>query len=62
MSGYIGGRADALVGGLVVGVVAVAEVEPRDIHSGLDQRPDGLVGGGGGAEGTDDLAASSHVA
>ena len=60
MPGHIGGCADALVGGLVVGVVAVAEVEPRDVHPGLDQCPDRLVGCGGRAERTDDLSASSH--
>ena len=59
--GHVGGGADALVVGFVVGVVAVAEVEPRDVHSGLDQRPDGLVSGGGRPERTDDLSASSHV-
>jgi hypothetical protein len=31
----------------VIAVIAVAEVEPRDVHSRLDQRPDGLVSGGG---------------
>ena len=60
--GHIGGRPDALVGGLVIGVFAVAEVEPSDVHSGLDQSPDRLVSGGRRAEGTDDLSASSHVA
>ena len=62
MPGHIGGRADAFVGGFVIGVVTVAEVQPRDIHAGLDQCLDGLVGGCGRAEGTDDLSASSHVA
>jgi hypothetical protein len=39
----------------------MAEVEPRDIHSGLDQRPDGFVSSRGRTEGTDDLPASIHV-
>ena len=56
----VGGGADPLVVGLVIGVVAVAEVQPRDVHPGLDQCPDRLVGGGGGAERADDLSASIH--
>ena len=60
-SGDVGGGADPLVVGLVIGVVAVAAVQPRDIHSGLDQGPDSLVSGGGRAQGTDDLSASIHV-
>ena len=59
--GDVGGGADPLVVGLVVGVVAVAEVQSCDVHPGLDQCPDRLVGGGGGAERTDDLSASIHV-
>jgi len=59
--GVVGGGADPLVVGLVVGVRAVAEVQSCDVHPGFHQCPDGLVGGGGGAERTDDLSASSHV-
>ena len=55
-----GGRAHPLVVGLVVGVLAVAEVEPGDIHAGLDQRPDDVVFTGRRAESADDLSASSH--
>ena len=59
--GHVGCGADPLVVGLVIGVVAVAEVEPRDVHSGLDQCPDSVVvSGGGRAESTDDLSASIH--
>ena len=61
VSGHVGGGADPLVVGLVVGVVAVAEVQSCDVHPGLHQCPDGLVGGGGRAERTDDLSASIHV-
>ena len=59
-SGHVGGGAYPLVVGLVIGVVAVAEVQPCDVHPGLDQGPDGLVAGGGRAERTDDLSASIH--
>ena len=44
----------------MVGVVTMAEVEPCDIHSGLDQGPDHVVGTGSRAEGTHDLAAARH--
>ena len=57
---HIGCRADPLVMGLVIGVLAVAEVEPRDIHAGLDQRPDDVVFTGRRAQSADDLSASSH--
>ena len=56
----VGGGADALVVGFVIGVVAVAEVQPRDVHSGLDQCPDGVLSSGGRAQGADDLSASIH--
>ena len=39
-AGGIGGGAHPFVGGFVVGVVAVAEIQSGDVHSGLDQRPD----------------------
>ena len=42
-SGHVRGGADPLVVSLVIGVVAMAEVQSRDVHSGLDQGPDGLV-------------------
>ena len=48
------------IGGLVVGIVAVAEVQAGDIHSRLDQGFHHVVGAGGRAEGTDDLAAPRH--
>ena len=59
-AGDVRGRPDPLVIGFVIGVVAVAEVEPGDVHSGLDELSDGFVRGGGGAKRTDDLSASSH--
>ena len=59
-AGDVGCGAHAVVGRLVVGVVAVAEVQARDVHAGLDQCPDHLVGVGGRAEGADDLSASIH--
>ena len=39
----VGGRADQLVGALVVLVRAVAEVQPGDVHPGLDEGGDLLV-------------------
>jgi len=44
----------------VFGVVTVAEIEPRDVHSGVHQCPDRVVGAGSRTEGTDDLAAACH--
>jgi hypothetical protein len=46
--------------GLVICVLAMAEVEPGHIHSGLDQRPNNMVFTGRRAESADDLSASSH--
>ena len=60
VSGQVGGGAYALVTGLVIGVVAVAEVQPCHVHPGLHQGPEGLVAGGGRAKRTDDLSASIH--
>jgi hypothetical protein len=56
--------ADDRVAGLVVGVAAVAEVEPEHVGPGLEQRLDGGRVRGGGAQGRDDLgfAAASHGA
>src|SRR5690606_28598678 len=44
---------------VVDGVVAVAQIESRDIESRVDQIPDGLLGRGRRPEGRDDLG-SSH--
>ncbi len=55
------GRADHVVHPLVVFTVAVAEVQPRDVHAGLDQLADPVRGGRGRPERTDDLCASTHV-
>ena len=45
---------------LVVGVAAVAEVQPRHVHPGLHQAADALRRRGGRSESTDDLRAPSH--
>ena len=58
--GLVGGLADPAVRLLVLGVGAVAEVQPGDVHAGVDEAADGLVGRGGGAEGADDLGATVH--
>ena len=55
----VGGLPDAAEGLLVVGMVAVAEVQPRDVHAGLDELTDPLFGSGRWAEGADDLG-STH--
>jgi hypothetical protein len=41
-------------------VLAMAEVEPRYVHTRLDKRAHALRRIGGGAEGADDLCATSH--
>ena len=43
LAGVVGGLADVLVDLLVVGVVAVAEVEPGDVHAGIGELADLLV-------------------
>ncbi|GAA3306517.1 hypothetical protein GCM10020295_62960 [Streptomyces cinereospinus] len=57
----VGGLANALVALLVLGVSAVAEIEPGDVHSGVDQCLDLVVRVGGGTQGTNDLC-SAHEA
>ena len=57
----LGGLADQPVDRLVVGVAAVAEVEPRHVHAGLDETADALRGRGGGTESADDLRAACHA-
>ena len=44
MAGGVGRLPDVPVDLLVVGVVAVAEVEPGDVHAGVDQRAELLEG------------------
>ena len=53
--------ADHVVDPLVVLAVAVAEVQPGDVHAGLDQLPDLVRSGRGRPERTDDLRAAIHV-
>ena len=45
---------------LVVGVLTVREVEPCDVHAGVDEGSHLSLAGGGWAEGADDLGAT-HV-
>ena len=59
--GGIRGGAHPFVGGFVIRVVAVTEIQSGDVHSGLDQRQNQLVGLGCRAKGADDLSASTHV-
>ena len=61
-AGGVGGGPHAVVGGLVIGVVAVTEVHSGDVHSGLHQRQNHLVRVGCRAKGADDLPASTHGA
>ncbi len=51
----VGGLADQPVGDLVVGVAAVAHVQPGDVHPGVDELAQPLRGRDGRAEGADDL-------
>jgi hypothetical protein len=59
-SRHIRSRAHPLVMRLVIGVLAVAEIEPRDIQSCLDQCPDNVIFTRRRAQSADDLSASSH--
>src|SRR4030095_9565850 len=43
--GFPGGLADEVLHHLVVGVAAVAEVQPGHVHAGLDESPDAFRGG-----------------
>ena len=52
---------DHVVDPLVVLAVPVAEVQPGDVHPGLDQFADPVRGRRGRTEGADDLCASTHV-
>ncbi|BDB42887.1 hypothetical protein Mkiyose1665_44280 [Mycobacterium kiyosense] len=61
-TGGVRGFPDPLVGGLVVAVVAVAEVHAGDVHSRFDQRLEQINLLRGGPESADDLSASSHDA
>ena len=60
VTGAVRGLADQPVGGRVVGVGAVAEVQPGDVHARLDEGGDLLRGAGSGSEGADDLRAAGH--
>src|SRR4029079_9013368 len=51
---------DPLIDALMLGVGPVAQIEPGDIHTGLDEFKDALGGGSSRAERTNDLCAT-HV-
>jgi hypothetical protein len=55
------GVADHVVDPLVVLAVAVAEVQPGDVHARLDELAYPVGGGGGRTQRADDLCASTHV-
>jgi hypothetical protein len=46
---------------LVVGMGAVAEIQPGNIHAGVHEATDALGTGGGRAKGTNDLRTACHV-
>src|SRR5205085_3341074 len=54
-AGVVACLAYATVDGFVVGVAAVAQVEPRDVQAGLDELPDALRARRGRTERRDDL-------
>ena len=58
VTGLVAGLADLAVDLLVVGVLAVGEVQPGDVHARIDELADALGGGDCGAEGADDLGAT----
>ena len=60
MTGLVRGRTDHLVGRLVVGIAAMAEVEPRHVHPDVDELSDLLGSRGRGSEGAHDFC-SSHA-
>ena len=53
------GLADLVESPAVLGVLAVAEVQPGHVHAGLDERPQPFWRVGGRAEGADDLRAAA---
>jgi hypothetical protein len=59
-AGLVRGLADPAVGLLVLGVRAVAEVQPGDVHARVDEAADPFVGAGSRAKGADDLRAALH--
>ena len=61
-AGGVGRRPHSPVGRFMIGVLAVAEVQSRHVHPGLDQGCDHLIRAGRRAEGADDLAAARHEA
>jgi hypothetical protein len=58
-AGVGGGLADRPVHPLVVAPVTVTEVQPGNVHAGLDQLGDPLQVGTRGPEGTNDLRAAA---
>ena len=59
-AGHVRARPYPVVNGQVVGLRAVAHVEPGDVHAGADQRGDLLLAGGRGPKGADDLRTAAH--
>jgi hypothetical protein len=59
--GRLGGLPYEPVHCFVVGVAAVAEVQPGHVHAGVNQPADPLQVRGGRAEGTDDFCATRHM-
>src|SRR5690606_11230347 len=60
-AGILGGLPYVVVHLLVLGVRAVAEVQPRHVHARLDEGTDAFRGSGRRAEGTDDLRTPGHA-
>ena len=55
------GGPQPVVDHLVVGVVAVTEVHPGDVHAGIQQGGDALLGRRRGSHGANDFCAASHA-
>jgi hypothetical protein len=56
----VGSGAHPLVVGAVVGVITVAEIEPRHIHSGCHECGDSFIAGCRGTQRADDLGSSGR--
>ena len=58
--GGLGGGPEPLVDHFMVGVVAVTEVHPGDVHPCIQEGSDALLGRRRGAHGADNFCAASH--